>query len=70
MKLFIYHGGLLGILEAMRGGVPIVGIPVYGDQARNIASIKAVGAGEKLDLSDLNYENIYNTVSKVLNNAR
>ena len=70
MKLFIYHGGLLGIFEAVRSGVPIVGIPCYGDQARNIAAIQAFGAGEKIDVSDLTYENINKIVNKVLNDLR
>lgn len=66
VKLFIYHGGLLGILEAVRGGVPVVGIPVYGDQARNIAAIEAAGAGVKIDIHDLTYENIFSAVNRVL----
>jgi len=32
VKLFITHGGLLGTTEAIVEGVPILGIPIFGDQ--------------------------------------
>jgi len=32
VKLFISHGGKLGTTEAFYEGVPVLGIPVYGDQ--------------------------------------
>ena len=32
VKLFISHGGYLGTTEATSEGVPILGLPIYGDQ--------------------------------------
>jgi len=32
VKLFITHGGLLGTTEAQIEGVPLLGIPIFGDQ--------------------------------------
>lgn len=66
VKLFITHGGLLSITEAVSSGVPLVGIPVYGDQPFNMAAAEANGVGIKLDINDLTYENIFNAVHTVL----
>lgn len=38
-KLFISHCGLGGVNEAKFHGVPILGMPVFGDQPRNLAAI-------------------------------
>ncbi|XP_046975452.1 UDP-glucosyltransferase 2-like [Vanessa cardui] len=35
LKVFITHGGLLSTLESLRYGVPIIAIPVFGDQPSN-----------------------------------
>jgi len=32
VKLFITHGGLLGTTEAIIEGVPVLGLPIFGDQ--------------------------------------
>lgn len=32
VKLFITHGGLLGTTEAIAEGIPVLGIPIFGDQ--------------------------------------
>lgn len=53
VKAFISHGGLLGSTEAVYHGVPIVGVPFFGDQHLNIK--RASKAGWAITL---NYENI------------
>ncbi|NP_001243967.1 UDP-glycosyltransferase UGT41A3 isoform X1 [Bombyx mori] len=35
VKVFITHGGLLSILETLHYGVPILAVPVFGDQPSN-----------------------------------
>lgn len=37
-KAFITHGGLMGTTEAIYYGIPMVGIPLFGDQHINIAN--------------------------------
>jgi UDP:flavonoid glycosyltransferase YjiC (YdhE family) len=32
IKAFITHGGMLSIQESVYNGVPLIGLPVYGDQ--------------------------------------
>ncbi|XP_026465147.1 UDP-glucuronosyltransferase 2B31-like, partial [Ctenocephalides felis] len=36
IKVFVTHGGLLGTMEAVYCGVPMVGVPLYGDQMTNV----------------------------------
>lgn len=42
-RLFITHGGILSLIEAIYHGVPMLSIPVFGDQAHN--SIEAESRG-------------------------
>lgn len=45
VKLFVTHGGLLGMSEAVYHGLPVLGIPVFGDQYLNLARAKDAGFG-------------------------
>lgn len=36
VKLFISHGGYLGTTEATKEGVPVLGLPMFGDQGVSI----------------------------------
>lgn len=36
VKAYVSHGGLLSTTEAVYHGVPIVGMPIFGDQRMNI----------------------------------
>ncbi|XP_043264519.1 UDP-glucosyltransferase 2-like [Colletes gigas] len=35
-KAFLTHGGLLGVQEAIYFGIPMIGIPLFGDQPTNL----------------------------------
>jgi glucuronosyltransferase len=48
VKLFITHGGLGSVVEAKFHGVPIIGIPFFGDQMANVAA--AVEGGWALNV--------------------
>ncbi|KAF6200760.1 hypothetical protein GE061_005205 [Apolygus lucorum] len=52
IKAFMTHGGLLSINEAINFGVPIIGMPVFGDQPMNVK--RAVSHGYGVSLSILN----------------
>ncbi|XP_015369013.1 PREDICTED: UDP-glucuronosyltransferase 2C1-like isoform X2 [Diuraphis noxia] len=48
-RLFITHGGILSLIEAIYHGVPMLSIPVFGDQTHN--SIEAESRGFALYVS-------------------
>lgn len=69
--LFITHGGLLSTTEAVYRGVPIVGIPVFGDQNMNMARACKNGLGVKVELNQLSdEETFYGAIKTVLENDR
>lgn len=65
---FITHGGLLSVTEAIHYGVPMITIPVFGDQIMNSVRIEKNGIAERLDFLDLTENKIYEAVRKVTTN--
>ncbi|XP_062548927.1 UDP-glycosyltransferase UGT5-like isoform X2 [Armigeres subalbatus] len=45
VHLFLSHGGLLGVSEAVHCSVPVVTTPIYGDQHLNAAALDNRGMG-------------------------
>ncbi|XP_055389901.1 UDP-glucosyltransferase 2-like [Condylostylus longicornis] len=68
IKLFISHGGNGGITEARHHAVPIVGLPLLGDQFTNLKNVKTSGWGLFLDIKNLNETDFYDTIQEVLYN--
>ncbi|CAH1160295.1 unnamed protein product [Phaedon cochleariae] len=66
MKVFISHGGLLGTIEAVYCGVPVIVIPQYGDQPLNAKALEKVGGGVILYLQDATEKTILQSLNKVL----
>ncbi|KAG8274418.1 UDP-glucuronosyltransferase 1-1 [Homalodisca vitripennis] len=68
--LFITHGGLLSQHEAINAGVPVICIPIMGDQPMNAKFYEAREVGVKLNFNDLSEETIYTAVTTVLNTTK
>lgn len=64
------HGGLLGIIEAVHSGTPVVGIPFFFDQPRNILKLVAQGCGIILDYETLSEDTLYDAITTVIRNDR
>jgi glucuronosyltransferase len=58
LKVFITHGGLLSIQESVYHGVPVIGIPIIGDQRMNVNAAVSAGYGYFLDLQLLEYDKL------------
>jgi hypothetical protein len=64
------HGGLLGTIEAVHVGVPMIGIPMFGDQFTNMKMVEAAGMGITLQYADITKDNILKALRTVLDNPR
>ncbi|XP_072401396.1 UDP-glycosyltransferase UGT5-like [Diabrotica undecimpunctata] len=67
---FIGHGGLLGTIEAIYHGVPILGMPVFWDQVKNTEESARKGYGIKLNFADLNEETFEKSLNELINNPK
>jgi len=70
VPLFITHGGLLSTQEAIHRGLPLVAIPVYGDQYYNLTRIVSFGVGIRLDYENITTESVKWALNEVLSNQR
>ncbi|XP_069682304.1 UDP-glycosyltransferase UGT5-like [Periplaneta americana] len=66
VRLFMGHGGLLGTIEAVYAGVPMVGIPMVGDQPMNIKAVVTSGMGVYLGYSNITKESVLYALHTVL----
>ena len=69
-RLFISHGGLLGLQEAIYHAVPLLGLPFGNDQHNNMARAKKEGYALKLDWGRLNEENLFQAITTLINDPR
>ncbi|XP_049780160.1 UDP-glucosyltransferase 2-like [Schistocerca cancellata] len=68
IRLFITQGGLQSFNEASYYGVPLIGIPFFGDQGYNVAKMVSAGIGVKLDFKLITKESTLEAVRTVLEN--
>ncbi|XP_066263070.1 UDP-glycosyltransferase UGT5-like isoform X2 [Euwallacea similis] len=72
IKLFITHGGLLSTTETVYHGVPILALPVFGDQDANADRAVYNGYGLKLGFNDpaFNEANFEKAINELLTNPK
>ncbi|KAJ8954701.1 hypothetical protein NQ318_011394 [Aromia moschata] len=68
--LFITHVGLLGTIEAIYHGVPLLGLPVFWDQEKNIEEAVLKGFGLKISFPELNVDNFAWAVNELVSNPK
>lgn len=70
VKLFISHGGMLGSTEAVVNGVPLLGIPYFGDQHVNIARAEYRGYALKLNRYNITEHSLKLVLDELLSNPK
>jgi len=70
VKLFISHGGISGVYEAIDASVPVLGLPVFYDQPRNIENLVDAGMAISMDFLSVTKENLINTVNELIINEK
>ncbi|XP_078684860.1 UDP-glucuronosyltransferase 2B31-like [Branchiostoma floridae x Branchiostoma belcheri] len=65
-KAFVTHTGINGVFEALYHGVPMVCLPLFGDQPGNAARVVSRGLGVTLDFNTFTTETLYQAIMQVL----
>lgn len=68
--MFVTHGGLLSVTETVHFGVPIISIPVFGDQFINALRAERKGYGKKVDLTYTMDQDIKEALNELLSNPK
>lgn len=68
VRLFVSHGGLMGILDALYSGKPVIGIPLFADQFSNVNFIVQNGCGLRLQFDRIDEQRVYEAMTAVLEN--
>ncbi|KOB74579.1 Antennal-enriched UDP-glycosyltransferase, partial [Operophtera brumata] len=69
VKLFVTQCGLQSTNEAIAAGVPLLGIPLLGDQWYNAEKYEHLNIGVKIDMDTLNEKDLKIGIYKILDNA-
>ncbi|XP_055846241.1 UDP-glucosyltransferase 2-like [Episyrphus balteatus] len=70
LKLFITHGGKGSLVEAQYHGVPMLAIPIYGDQPMNARELVNMGYGLIVNHQNVTEESFRNDFYEVLENPK
>ncbi|OCT97141.1 2-hydroxyacylsphingosine 1-beta-galactosyltransferase isoform X2 [Xenopus laevis] len=68
IKTFLSHGGLNGIFEAMYHGVPVVGIPLFGDHYDTMTRVQSKGMGILLEWKRMTEDSLFASLTEVIHN--
>ncbi|XP_031777448.1 UDP-glucuronosyltransferase 2A3 [Nasonia vitripennis] len=66
IRAFVTHGGLMGTQESIYHGVPMIGVPLFGDQHFNVESYVKRNMAIKLIREDITEENFGKAVNEIL----
>ena len=69
VKLFVTHCGNNGQMEALYHGVPMVGVPIYGDQFPNAKRSVYNGYGRTFDIRNEQSEKLAELIREVIMNS-
>ncbi|XP_023318278.1 UDP-glucuronosyltransferase 2C1-like isoform X2 [Trichogramma pretiosum] len=70
VKLFITHGGLMGSQEALYYGVPMIGIPLFGDQPINVDKFVQMKMSLKIDFDNLTTNSLDWALNEIFTNYK
>ncbi|XP_035377034.1 UDP glucuronosyltransferase 1 family, polypeptide B1 [Electrophorus electricus] len=68
-RAFITHGGTHGIYEGICHGVPMVMVPLFGDQDDNVHRMANRGVGVILNIHELTVPMLVDALNTVINNS-
>ncbi|CAL8328387.1 unnamed protein product [Merluccius merluccius] len=69
-RAFLSHGGLNSIYEAMYHGVPVVGVPLFGDHYDTMTRVAAKGMGVMLHWKSMTEDELHAALTSVITDGR
>ncbi|XP_045499627.1 UDP-glycosyltransferase UGT5-like [Colias croceus] len=66
VKVFISHAGILSTIEALDAGIPVIAIPLFGDQFGNAAALADAGVATIVSYQDLKKEYLLDAINDAL----
>lgn len=69
-RAFITHAGSHGLFEGLCHAVPMVMVPIAGDQPDNAQKMASKGAGVVLDLGTITTESLLQALHEVMGDPR
>ncbi|OAD58667.1 UDP-glucuronosyltransferase 1-6 [Eufriesea mexicana] len=69
-RVFVTHGGLMGTQEAIYCGVPMIGIPVFADQVKNIKTLEHKNVAVLLDSLNITEQGMDSALNKLLHDPK
>lgn len=69
-RAFLSHGGLNSIYEAMYHGVPVVGVPLFGDHYDTMTRVAAKGMGIMLHWKTMTEDDLHTALTSVIKDSR
>lgn len=70
VKLFITHAGYASTIETVHYAVPIIAIPIFGDQTMNAVYAVTKEFGVLLPWHTISDEGLSSTIHEVINNPK
>jgi len=70
VKLFISHGGMLSTIEAAYYAKPVLGLPLFFDQFRNLEVLQEEGAALQLNINSVTEQELKDTVDRLVNQRK
>ncbi|VVC34031.1 UDP-glucuronosyl/UDP-glucosyltransferase [Cinara cedri] len=70
IKLFVSHGGIAGVYEAVDAAVPVLGFPLFSDQYKNMGDLVEAGMAISMDLLSVSADAFLKNVVELVNNDK
>ncbi|KAJ0176087.1 hypothetical protein K1T71_008261 [Dendrolimus kikuchii] len=70
VKAFVSHAGILSTIEAIDAGVPVVAIPLFGDQYGNAAALQDAGIATTVQYDEFKKKYLVDAINEVLDPKR
>ncbi|TEA28547.1 hypothetical protein DBR06_SOUSAS2010185 [Sousa chinensis] len=70
VHLFVTHGGINSVTETIQHGLPMVEIPLFGDQPENLLRVDAKNFGVSIQLKQIKAETLALNMKQVIEDKR